>query len=101
MDTDYTGEGVDQLSAVIDTIKNRPHDRRILMCSWNPTDLPAMALPPCHCLVQFYVADGELSSQLYQRSGDMGLGVPFNIASYCLFVRGYDPHEKIPLTMAV
>jgi len=53
MDTDYTGEGVDQLSAVIDTIKNRPHDRRILMCSWNPTDLPAMALPPCHCLVHF------------------------------------------------
>jgi len=84
MDTDYTREGVDQLSAMIDTIRNRPDDQRILMCSWNPTDLPAMALPPCHCLVQFYVADGELSSQLYQWSGDMGLGVPFNIASYCL-----------------
>lgn len=54
------------------------------MCAWNPVDLPLMALPPCHCLVQFYVADGELSCQLYQRSADLGLGVPFNIASYAL-----------------
>ncbi|XP_046548512.1 thymidylate synthase-like isoform X4 [Haliotis rubra] len=84
MHTDYTGQGVDQLADVIDKIKNSPHDRRIIMCAWNPTDLPKMALPPCHCLVQFYVAEGELSCQLYQRSADMGLGVPFNIASYSL-----------------
>ncbi|XP_067654291.1 thymidylate synthase-like isoform X3 [Haliotis asinina] len=84
MHTDYTGQGVDQLADVIDKIKNRPYDRRIIMCAWNPTDLTKMALPPCHCLVQFYVAEGELSCQLYQRSADMGLGVPFNIASYSL-----------------
>lgn len=84
MHTDYSGQGIDQLAKVIETIKTRPTDRRMLMCSWNPVDLPAMALPPCHCLVQFYVADGELSCQLYQRSADIGLGVPFNIASYAL-----------------
>merc|ERR1712002_84420 len=84
MHADYTGQGIDQLANVIETIKTRPEDRRIIMCSWNPVDLDAMALPPCHCLVQFYVADGELSCQLYQRSADMGLGVPFNIASYAL-----------------
>ncbi|XP_071100195.1 thymidylate synthase-like isoform X2 [Haliotis cracherodii] len=84
MHSDYTGQGVDQLADVIDKIKNRPFDRRIIMCAWNPTDLSKMALPPCHCLVQFYVAEGELSCQLYQRSADMGLGVPFNIASYSL-----------------
>lgn len=82
--TDYSGQGIDQLMDVIDKIKNRPDDRRIIMCAWNPADLNKMALPPCHCLVQFYVADGELSCQLYQRSADMGLGVPFNIASYAL-----------------
>jgi len=82
--TDYTGQGIDQLMDVINKIKNRPDDRRIIMCAWNPADLNKMALPPCHCLVQFYVADGELSCQLYQRSADMGLGVPFNIASYAL-----------------
>lgn len=82
--TDYTGQGIDQLMDVIDKIKNRPDDRRIIMCAWNPADLNKMALPPCHCLVQFYVANGELSCQLYQRSADMGLGVPFNIASYAL-----------------
>lgn len=82
--TDYSGQGVDQLKDVIDKIKNRPDDRRIIMCAWNPADLDKMALPPCHCLVQFYVANGELSCQLYQRSADMGLGVPFNIASYAL-----------------
>ncbi|XP_056113816.1 thymidylate synthase [Rhinichthys klamathensis goyatoka] len=84
MHTDYSGQGVDQLQKVIDTIKSNPEDRRIIMCAWNPKDLPMMALPPCHALCQFYVSDGELSCQLYQRSGDMGLGVPFNIASYAL-----------------
>ncbi|XP_005922557.1 thymidylate synthase [Haplochromis burtoni] len=84
MHADYTGQGVDQLQKVIDTIKTNPEDRRIIMCAWNPKDLPRMALPPCHALCQFYVCDGELSCQLYQRSADMGLGVPFNIASYSL-----------------
>ncbi|XP_001606421.1 thymidylate synthase [Nasonia vitripennis] len=84
MHTDYTGQGVDQLQDVINKIKNKPDDRRIIMCAWNPVDIPIMALPPCHALVQFCVADGELSCQLYQRSADMGLGVPFNIASYSL-----------------
>ncbi|XP_014911733.1 thymidylate synthase isoform X1 [Poecilia latipinna] len=84
MHTDYTGQGVDQLQNIIDTIKKNPEDRRIIMCAWNPKDLPIMALPPCHALCQFYVCDGELSCQLYQRSADMGLGVPFNIASYAL-----------------
>lgn len=81
---DYAGQGIDQLNDVITRIRNNPNDRRIIMCAWNATDLPKMALPPCHCLVQFYVADGELSCQLYQRSADMGLGVPFNIVSYAL-----------------
>jgi len=83
-DTDYTGQGVDQLAQVIETIKTNPTDRRIIMSAWNPTDLPEMALPPCHSFCQFYVCDGELSCQMYQRSCDMGLGVPFNIASYAL-----------------
>lgn len=84
MHADYSGKGVDQLSNVIRLIRTRPDDRRILLCAWNPADLDKMALPPCHCLVQFYCANGELSCQLYQRSADMGLGVPFNIASYAL-----------------
>nr|XP_018898697.1 PREDICTED: thymidylate synthase [Bemisia tabaci] len=84
MFTDYTNQGIDQLKEVIETIKSNPNDRRIIMCAWNPVDLPKMALPPCHCLVQFYVANGELSCLLYQRSADMGLGVPFNVASYSL-----------------
>ncbi|XP_050525638.1 thymidylate synthase isoform X1 [Daktulosphaira vitifoliae] len=84
MHSDYQGKGIDQLQNVINTIKNNPDDRRMLMVAWNPCDLPLMALPPCHCLVQFYVADGYLSCQMYQRSADMGLGVPFNIASYSL-----------------
>jgi len=84
MHADYSGQGVDQLAEVIHKIKNKPDDRRIIMCAWNPKDIPRMALPPCHCLVQFYVANSELSCQLYQRSADMGLGVPFNIASYAL-----------------
>uniref|UniRef100_A0A2K5LG48 Thymidylate synthase n=1 Tax=Cercocebus atys TaxID=9531 RepID=A0A2K5LG48_CERAT len=83
-ESDYSGQGVDQLQRVIDTIKTNPDDRRIIMCAWNPRDLPLMALPPCHALCQFYVVNSELSCQLYQRSGDMGLGVPFNIASYAL-----------------
>lgn len=81
---DYTNEGIDQLKEVINTIRTKPNDRRIIMSAWNPIDIPNMALPPCHCLAQFYVANGELSCQLYQRSADMGLGVPFNIASYAL-----------------
>lgn len=80
----YTGEGIDQLAEVINRIKTNPTDRRIIMSAWNPVDIPKMALPPCHCLAQFFVAGDELSCQLYQRSADMGLGVPFNIASYAL-----------------
>ncbi|XP_061402915.1 thymidylate synthase-like [Musca vetustissima] len=83
-DDDYTGEGIDQLKNVIHTIRTDPDNRRIIMSAWNPSDIPLMALPPCHCLAQFYVANGELSCQLFQRSADMGLGVPFNIASYAL-----------------
>ncbi|NWT15569.1 TYSY synthase, partial [Rhagologus leucostigma] len=82
--SDYSNQGVDQLQKVIETIKTNPDDRRIIMCAWNPKDISLMALPPCHALCQFYVLNGELSCQLYQRSGDMGLGVPFNIASYSL-----------------
>lgn len=84
MHADYTNEGVDQLANVINTIKNNPDDRRIIMTAWNPVDLPQMALPACHCMAQFFVANGELTCMLYQRAGDMGLGVPFNIASYAL-----------------
>lgn len=82
MHSDYKGQGVDQLQNIIKMIKENPDDRRMILSAWNPVDLPLMALPPCHCLAQFYVANGELSCQLYQRSADMGLGVPFNIASY-------------------
>lgn len=83
---DYTGQGIDQLQNIIDRIRADPYDRRMIMCAWNPVDIPDMALPPCHCLVQFYVDSEkrELSCHMYQRSADMGLGVPFNIASYAL-----------------
>lgn len=84
MHADYAGKGVDQLAQVIEQIKHNPDSRRIIMSAWNPVDLPKMALPPCHAFCQFYVCDGELSCQLYQRSADLGLGVPFNIASYSL-----------------
>jgi len=84
MHTDYTGQGVDQLADCIKKIKEDPTDRRILLSAWNPADLSLMALPPCHMFCQFYVANGELSCLMYQRSADMGLGVPFNIASYAL-----------------
>jgi thymidylate synthase len=81
---DYNNQGVDQLAELIHKIKTNPHDRRLLICSWNPVDIPIMALPPCHLLCQFYVQDKILSCQMYQRSADMGLGVPFNMASYAL-----------------
>jgi len=86
MHTDYTGQGVDQLAECIDKIKNNPEDRRIILSAWNPADLGIMALPPCHMFCQFYVdtTKNEVSCQMYQRSADMGLGVPFNIASYAL-----------------
>lgn len=108
-ETNYTGQGVDQLAEVVEKLKNKPYDRRIVLSAWNPADLGKMALPPCHMFAQFYVSfprsstsaeeastngdssttkttkpRGRLSCQLYQRSCDMGLGVPFNIASYAL-----------------
>ncbi|CAH0484343.1 unnamed protein product [Peronospora farinosa] len=87
MHADYRGQGVDQLADVIHKLRTNPSDRRIVLSAWNPADLNEMALPPCHMFCQFYVADGELSCQMYQRSADMGLGVPFNIASYALLTR--------------
>lgn len=86
MHDSYAGQGVDQLKACIDAIRNDPNSRRIVMSAWNPKDLGQMALPPCHMFCQFYVAQGELSCHMYQRSADLGLGVPFNIASYSLLV---------------
>lgn len=83
-DTNYDGKGFDQLQDCIDKIKNDPNNRRILLSSWNPIDIPKMALPPCHVLLQFFVKEGKLSSLLYQRSADVGLGMPFNICSYAL-----------------
>jgi thymidylate synthase len=78
------GRSIDQISNVIDMIKRNPDSRRLIVSAWNPADVDKMALPPCHCLFQFYVANGKLSCQLYQRSADVFLGVPFNIASYAL-----------------
>ena len=78
------GQTIDQLADLIEMIKTTPESRRLMLSAWNPVDVPNMALPPCHCLFQFFVADGKLSCQLYQRSADIFLGVPFNIASYAL-----------------
>lgn len=79
-----SGEAIDQITDVIQEIQRNPDSRRLIVSAWNPADIPDMALAPCHALFQFYVADGKLSCQLYQRSADMFLGVPFNIASYAL-----------------
>lgn len=78
------GQVIDQISDIVKTLKTNPDSRRMIVSAWNPSDLPKMALAPCHCMFQFYVADGKLSCQLYQRSADIFLGVPFNIASYAL-----------------
>ena len=78
------GRRIDQISQLIDQIRNTPDSRRLMVSAWNPAEVDNMALPPCHCLFQFYVAEGRLSCQLYQRSADIFLGVPFNIASYAL-----------------
>ncbi|MCI9606649.1 MAG: thymidylate synthase [Muribaculaceae bacterium] len=83
---DGNGGTIDQIAEAIDTIKNNPDSRRIIVSAWNVADIPNMALPPCHAFFQFYVADGRLSLQLYQRSADCFLGVPFNIASYALLL---------------
>ena len=83
---DHRGGTIDQIQNVIDLIKHHPDSRRMLVTAWNPADIGEMALPPCHCLFQFYVADGRLSLQLYQRSADTFLGVPFNISSYALLL---------------
>ena len=98
---DYTGKGVDQLAQVIEQLKTDPYSRRIIMTAWNPLDLPQMALPPCHILAQFYVSNNTLSTHLYQRSADVGLGLPFNISSYSLLtiilghITGLTPHTLI------
>ncbi len=95
------GRCVDQISDLIDLIRNHPDSRRMLVCAWNPGEVDRMALPPCHCLFQFYVAEGKLSCQLYQRSADIFLGVPFNIASYALLTMmlaqecGLEPGEFV------
>lgn len=84
---DYNGGYIDQITEVVNTIKNNPDSRRIIVSAWNVADIPNMNLPPCHAFFQFYVADGKLSLQLYQRSADIFLGVPFNIASYALLLK--------------
>ena len=98
------GRSIDQLKNVIDMVKRNPDSRRLLVTAWNPGEVDSMALPPCHCLFQFYVAEGKLSCQLYQRSADTFLGVPFNIASYSLLTMmiaqecGLQPGEFIHTT---
>ena len=95
------GGTVDQISDLLAQIKKNPSSRRLIVSAWNPPDIEKMALPPCHCLFQFYIADGKLSCQLYQRSVDVFLGLPFNIASYALLtmmlaqVTGYEPGEFV------
>ena len=97
----YDGGHIDQIANVVEQIKHNPDSRRLIVSAWNVAQVPQMALPPCHTLFQFYVADGKLSLQLYQRSGDIFLGVPFNIASYALLllmvaqVTGLEPGEYI------
>ncbi len=83
----YTGGHIDQITEVVNSIKNNPDSRRLIVSAWNVADIPNMNLPPCHAFFQFYVADGKLSLQLYQRSADIFLGVPFNIASYALLLQ--------------
>jgi hypothetical protein len=119
------GTTIDQIANVVEQIRTKPDSRRLIVTAWNPADVDRMALPPCHCLFQFYVADGKLSCQLYQRSADIFLGVPFNIASYALLthmmahvtglkpgefihtlgdahkLEGYDPHPAISAPIAV
>ncbi len=101
---DYQGGTIDQIQNVLDQIKHTPDSRRMIVSAWNPAEVDQMALPPCHCLFQFYVAEGKLSLQLYQRSADTFLGVPFNIASYALLlmmmaqVTGLKPGEFIHTT---
>ena len=98
---DGQGGTIDQIENVVNDIRSNPNSRRLMVTAWNPADVPMMALPPCHCLFQFYVANGKLSCQLYQRSADIFLGVPFNIASYALLtlmvaqVTGLEPGEFI------
>ena len=95
------GCAIDQISELVATLKSNPDSRRMIVSAWNPADIPEMALAPCHCLFQFYVAEGRLSCQLYQRSADIFLGVPFNIASYALLtmmmaqVTGLKPGEFV------
>ena len=98
---DGQGGTIDQIANVVAEIRRNPNSRRLVVSAWNPAQVDQMALPPCHCLFQFYVADGRLSCQLYQRSGDVFLGVPFNIASYALLthmvaqVTGYEPGDFV------
>jgi thymidylate synthase len=97
----YQGRSIDQIANVVDMIKTNPNSRRLIVSAWNPAEVDEMALPPCHCLFQFYVANGKLSCQLYQRSADVFLGVPFNIASYALLtmmiaqVTGLEPGDFV------
>jgi thymidylate synthase len=98
---DGRGGTIDQIANVVNSIRSKPDSRRHIVTAWNPAEVDDMALPPCHCLFQFYVADGKLSCQLYQRSADLFLGVPFNIASYALLthmmaqVTGLEPGEFV------
>ena len=101
---DYNGGHVDQIQDIVNALKNNPNSRRMIVSAWNVAEVDQMALPPCHCLFQFYVANGKLSLQLYQRSADTFLGVPFNIASYALLtmmmaqVSGLKPGDFIHTT---